>query len=289
MRRETHRRIASIVAQYLNLDKNQIDVLVNSCVEFDEKRLERRYRHHVPIAYNYDRILLFIREARRLRLHGDLSNSLNELGKALHLIHDSFIPSPSKRLRKLHDELENALTRQQVPKEAAEKGFIERPKTFKELKNMLRNISFVDKDPANIMFAATYLSTAIASSVLRETSPPKDLINEINKLAQPCLKRLKLETIKNLSILIFILIFMFVFFCILAFPSIILVIILSIPVSIYAITRILIKRLAKKHPQTSNLNKCIEIIDEIAWFGLKVYLSYNKTNNIESINQPIQK
>ncbi len=268
MRRETHKRIVRAVAEYLNLDKEQTRILADSCARFDEEESRRRYRHHISMTYNYNRVVLFIKKARELRLRGDLSNSLSELGKALHLVHDSFIPSPSKRSRRLHDELENALVRQKVPREAVEKGFSERPRTFNELKSMLKSTTnLVVKDPKNIMFITTYLSIAIVSSVLLEINPPRELMEELNRLGKPCYERLQLETIKNLALLISLpIIILYIF----AYPSIISAIFLAVPASIYAITRLLIRRLAKMQPEASNLSKCTKLIEEITWFGLKV-------------------
>jgi len=263
----------NVVASYLNLGKDLTRILVGSCVRFDDRR---EYRHHVPLAYNYDRVLMFIVRARELWLRGDLCSSLRELGKAMHLLHDSLIPGPSRELRRLHNKLESALAKLQVPMEAVEKGFNERPKTFRELRNIVRSVSIVDGNPENIMFVATYLSTAIVSSVLLETNPPKDLEYEINRLGYFCYKRLKLEAIKHLSLSISILITIFTLPLITTIytvtsPLIILATIIAIPLSIYAITWILTKRHVKKQPEIANVDigKCREIVDEMMWFGLK--------------------
>ncbi len=96
-----------------------------------------------------------------------------------------------------HYKLERALAKQHVPLEILEKGFRERPRTFKEHENMLQRFSRTNMDPESIMYNATYLSIAIVASILLETTPSSNIIDSINEFSHYCIKRLQVETLMN--------------------------------------------------------------------------------------------
>ncbi len=263
---ETHRKILEAVGRYLGLERDYVKVLVRASSRLDRSR-RHRIRHHMPLVYSYGRTLGHIMNARRLRLWGDLSGSLGELGRALHLIHDSLIPG-SKRYRRSHYMLERALAEQQVPSEALEEGFRGRPRTFKELKDMLQRLSHTDMDPESIMYNATYLSVAIVASVLLETAPPSNVVDSTNNFGHYCIRRLQTEASTNALILALLLAIITLTPLLPISPPTATPLVLAFCAAIAVLA---VRKYAKRDRyENISVDKCREIVDEMRWFGLEV-------------------
>ena len=176
MKRDTHKRIAQAIADWLGIQGDLRETFIRAICRPDDVwrgQRRRRYRgkHHF---LRYWLIMNLIKSARRNYLRGELSRCLSDLGMALHYVQDAYIPSPRWQ-RRVHARMEAEIDGMEVLSKDIEYGFKHSQSSPRFVAKLVSGVRW-RYDAEEAFREAVRTSAMLVAAVFGPKEPPNGLL-----------------------------------------------------------------------------------------------------------------